>query len=80
MLDYQYFKDRYQLIVVYLSKENELDADSRSVQYIEFCGMLETNSQVCTVLEKLKRNSLTILQRNIKIFARIYICINGWIQ
>ena len=30
------------------------DADPRAISQIEFYGKLETNSQVCTVLEKLK--------------------------
>ena len=50
--DYQCFKDHYQLIAVDLSKQKELDADPRAIQQIEFYGKLETNSQVCTVLEK----------------------------
>ena len=50
--DYQYFKDHYQLTAVDLSKQKELDADPRAIQQIEFYGKLETNSQVCTVLEK----------------------------
>ena len=53
-LDYQYFKDHYQLIAVDLFKQKELDADPRAIQQIEFSGMLKTNSQVCTVLEKSK--------------------------
>ena len=53
-LDYQYFKDHSQLIAVDLCKQKELDADPRALQQIEFYGMLKTNSQVCTVLEKSK--------------------------
>ena len=45
LLDYQYFEDHYQLIVADLSKQNELDADPRSIQQIEFYGEVETNSQ-----------------------------------
>ena len=59
MLDYQYFKDHYNLIAIDLSKQKELDADSRAIQQLEFYGMLKTNLQVCTVLEKSKE---TILQ------------------
>ena len=40
MLDYQYFKDHYQLIVVDLSKQKELDADPRAIQQIEYYGKL----------------------------------------
>ena len=52
LLDYQYFKDHYNLIAINLSKQKELDADSITIQQIEFYGMLKNNSQVCTVLEK----------------------------
>ena len=38
LLDYQYFKDHYQLIAVNLSKQKELDADSRAIQQIDFMG------------------------------------------
>ena len=58
LLDYQYFKDHYQLIAVDLSKQKQLDADPRAIQQIEFHGMLKTNSQVCTVLEKSKETIL----------------------
>ena len=58
LLDYQYFKDYYQLIAVDLSNQKELDADPRAIQEIEFYGKLETNSQVCTVLEKSKETVL----------------------
>ena len=49
LLDYQYFKDHYNLVAVDLSKQKELDADSRVIQQIEFYGMLKTNSQVCII-------------------------------
>ena len=57
-LDYQYFKDHYQLIPVDLSKQKELDADPRATEQIEFYGMLKNDSQVCTVLEKSKETVL----------------------
>ena len=57
-LDYLYFKDYYNLIAVKLSKLKELDADSKATQQIEFYGMLKTNSQVCTDLEKSKETML----------------------
>ena len=58
LLDYQYFKDHYNLIAIDLSKQKELDANSRVIQQIELYGMLKTNSQVCTVLEKSKETTL----------------------
>ena len=58
LLDYQYFKDHYNLISVDLSKQKELDSDSRAIQQIEFYGMLKTNSRMCTVLEKSRETVL----------------------
>ena len=58
MLDYEYFKDHYQLIAIDISRQKELDADSRAIQQIEFYKMLKTNSQVGTVLEKSKDTML----------------------
>ena len=46
LLDYQYFKDHYNLIAIDLSKQKELDADSRAIQQIEFYRILKTNLQV----------------------------------
>ena len=67
LLDYQYFKDHYQLIAVDLSKQKELDADSRTIQRIEFYGKLGTNSQVCTVLEKSKETVLEFYKGTAKV-------------
>ena len=58
LLDYQYFKDHYQIITVDLIKQKELDADSRAIPEIEFYEMLKTNSQVCAVLKKSKETML----------------------
>ena len=67
LLAYQYFKDHYQLIAVDLSKQKELDSHSRPVQQIEIYGMLKTNSQVCTVLEKSKETILEFYQGTAKV-------------
>ena len=67
LLDYQYFKDNYQLIAVDLSKQKELDADPRAIQQIKFYGMLTTNSQVCSVLEKSKEAVLEFYKGTAKI-------------
>ena len=67
MLDYQYFKDHYQLIAIDLSKQKVLDTDPRAIQEIEFYGMLKTNSQVCTILEKLKETVLEFYKGTTKV-------------
>ena len=67
LLDYQYFKDHYQLITVGLSKEKELDVDARAIQQIELCGKLGTDSQVCTLLEKSKETVLKFYKGTTKV-------------
>ena len=44
LLDYQYFKDHYSLIAIDLSRQKELDTDSRAIQQIEFYVMLKLTS------------------------------------
>ena len=67
LLDYQYFKDHYHLICCNLSQQKNLDADPRSIQQIEFYGMLTTNSQLCTVLEKSKETVLEFYKGTAKV-------------
>ena len=67
LLDYQYFKDHYNLIAIDLSKQKELDADSRAIQQIEFYGMLKTKSQICTFLEKSKETTLQFSKGTAKV-------------
>ena len=73
---FQYFKDHYQLTAVDLSKQKGLDADPRAIQQIEFHGMLKTNSQVRTVLEKSKETILEFYKGTSKAFVRIYKWLN----
>ena len=66
LLDYQYFKDHYQVIAIDLSKQKELDTDSRAIQQIEFYGMLKTQMYS---FRKIKRKNAKILQRNSKSYV-----------
>ena len=67
LLDYQYFKNHYNLIAIDLSKQKELDANSRAIQQIEFYGILKTNSQLCTVLVKSKETTLQFSKGTAKV-------------
>ena len=67
LLDYQCFKDHYQLIAVDISKQKQLDADPRTIKQTEFYEMLDTNSQVCTVLEKTKETALQFYEGTAKV-------------
>ena len=41
LLDYIYFKENYKMIAIYLSKQQELDADPRAFQQITFTVNLD---------------------------------------
>ena len=41
MLRIAYFKNHYRIIAVELSRQKELDADSKAIQQIEFVGQLK---------------------------------------
>ena len=67
MLDYQYFLYHYQLIAADSPKQKELNVDPRAIYQIKFYRMLNTNSQVCTVLEKSKETVLEFYKDSAKV-------------
>ena len=64
LLDFNYFDKYYKLVAADLSKQKELDADSRAIQQIEFKYMIGTSSIIYWVLEKSKERKY-IKQYNI---------------
>ena len=67
MLDYEYIRNHYKIIAADLSRQKELDADSKAVQQIGLVGkLLRENNQVIaneymfllTTLEKTKETKL----------------------
>ena len=70
-MDYQYFKDHCQLIAINLSKQKALYSDPRGIQQIEFYGMLKTDSQLCTVLEKSKETVLELYEGTTKVLWKV---------
>ena len=67
LLDYQYFKNHYQLIAVNLIKQKESDADPTAIQQIAFFRMFKTNSQICKILEKTKETVLEFSEGTAKV-------------
>ena len=67
MFDYRYFKDHYQLIAVGLSKQKELVADPRATQQVKLYGLLKSNSQVYTILEKSKETIMEFYKEIVKV-------------
>ena len=60
LLDYPYFKDTYKMIEVDLSKQQELDADPRTIQQINFNANLDRAGNTRTYLT-LEETNKTIL-------------------
>ena len=69
LLDYPYFKDSYEIIAVYLSKQNELDANPRATQQINFTANLDRTSdtRIYIILEEAKETKLDFLQGTVKV-------------
>ena len=68
LLDFNYFNKHYKLVAVDLSKQKELDADSRAIQQIEFKYMIRTDSTIYWVLEKSKETILEFYKGTVKVY------------
>ena len=69
LLDYSYFADTYKMIAVDLSKQQELDADPRAIQQINFTANLDRagNTRVYFILEEAKETILDFSQGTVKV-------------
>ena len=68
LLDYSYFKENYKMIVVDLSRQNELDADPRGIQQINFTANLDRagNTTIFFITEKAKETIFEFSQGTVK--------------
>ena len=69
LLDYPYFANTYKMIEVDLSKQQELDADPRAIQQINFTANLDRagNTRVYFILEEAKETILDFSQGTVKV-------------
>ena len=69
LLDYPYFKENYKMIEIDLSRQNELDADPREIQQINFTENLDRagNTKIFFIIEEAKETVFEFLQRTIKV-------------
>ena len=69
LLDYPYFKDSYKIIVLDLSKQNELYANLAATQQINFTANLDrtNNRRIYFILEEAKETKLDFSQRPVKV-------------
>ena len=68
LLDYPYFKGNYQMIAIDLSRQNELDADPRAIQQINFTANLDRagNTTMFFIIEEAKETVLDFSQGTVK--------------
>ena len=70
LLDYPYFKENYKMISIDLSRHNELDADPRAIQQINFTANLDRagNTTIFFITEEAKETVFEFSQGTIKVF------------
>ena len=64
LLDYDYFKKHYKLIVIDLSKQQVLQENEDLIQQINFIGKFEEAANVFIIIEK-KENSILEFSQNL---------------
>ena len=71
-----FIKNHYRLIVINLSRQKELDADSKAIQQIEFVGQLkklnadnnnDESMSVLTILEKIKETRSKLCEGSVTV-------------
>ena len=69
LLDYPYFKSYYKMIAVDLSKQQELDADPRKIQQINFTANLDRdgNTTIFFIIEQEKETIFEFSEGTVKI-------------
>ena len=67
LLDYKYYKNHYSIIPATLSFQKELDFDPRLIQQVVVVFMLDTASQILTILEKSKETILEFSKGTAKV-------------
>ena len=68
-LDYSYFKNHYKMVAVDLSKQQELDADPRAIQQINFIANLDRdgNTTLFSITEEVKETVFEFAQGTLKV-------------
>ena len=69
LLDYAYFKGNYKMIAIDLSRQQELDADPRAIQQINFTANLDRagNTTIFFIIEEAKETIFKFSQGTVKV-------------
>ena len=66
LLDYNYFNNLYKMIAIDLKKQQELDADPKSIQQINFIANIDRdgNTTMFFIIDEAKKRHFTFFTRN----------------
>ena len=69
LLDYPHFKENYKMIVIDLTRQNELDADPRTIQQINFTANLDRagNTTIFFIIEEAKETIFEFSKGTVKV-------------
>ena len=69
LLDYPYFKENFKMIAIDLSRQNELDADVRAIQQINFTATLDRagNTTIFFITEEAKETVFEFSKGTVKV-------------
>ena len=69
LLDYSYFKENYKMIAIDLGRQNELDADPRAIQEINFTANLDRagNTTIFFIIEEAKETIFDFSKGTVKV-------------
>ena len=69
LLDYPYFKENYKMIAIDISRQNELDADPRAIQKINFIANFDRagNTTIFFIIEEAKETIFEFSQGTVKV-------------
>ena len=67
LLDFKYVRDTYKVLGIDLSKQEELDADPRAIQQVNFTAHVPANTAMFYILEKSKETVLDFSQGTVRV-------------
>ena len=72
LLDYNYFTKYYKMRAIYLSNQQVVDSDAKSIQQINFTGNIENQSTIIFIIEEAEETVLDFSQGTVKLVLILF--------
>ena len=72
LLDYNYFTKYYKMRAIYLSNQQVVDSDAKSIQQINFTGNIENLSTIIFIIEEAEETVLDFSQGTVKLVLILF--------